>query len=83
MSCQRKLRHYYGGLILKGKCFCYLCGKNIVKYSDLSLDHVLPKALGGIGSRSNLLPAHKSCNCKKDCMTLEDYIEQEFNIKVK
>ena len=83
MSCQRKLRHYYGRLITEGKCYCYLCGKNITKYADLSLDHVLPQHLGGQGSRSNLLPAHKYCNCEKDCMTIQDYILMKFNIEVR
>ena len=80
MSCQRKLRHQYGKLILQGNCYCYLCGQLITRYSDLSLDHVLPKKLGGMGCRKNLLPTHKICNCEKDCMTIQKFIKYKFDI---
>lgn len=83
MSCQRKLRHYYKNLIFKDKCYCYLCGKKILNCSDLSLDHILPKKLGGQGFRKNLLPTHKVCNCEKDCMTIYEYVNLKWNIKVK
>jgi len=82
MSCQRKLRHYYGCKITENKCYCYLCGKLILKYSDLSLDHINPRKLGGQSSRNNLLPAHKTCNCEKDCMTIEQFIKIKWGIEL-
>lgn len=83
MSCQRKLRHYYGKLIIEEKCYCYLCGKLITRYSELSLDHIKPKKLGGAGCRKNLLPTHKLCNCEKDCLTIEEYVNMKWNINIK
>ena len=81
MSCQRKLRHYYGRKIIVGECYCYLCGELILKYADLSLDHIVPRKLGGHSCQKNLLPAHKLCNCEKDCMTIEEYVRFKGYVK--
>lgn len=82
MSCQRKLRHYYSKLIIEEKCYCYLCGKLITSHSELSLDHIKPKKLGGQGTHKNLLPTHKVCNCEKDCMTIEQYARIKWGIEL-
>lgn len=52
---------------------CYLCNQKITCNRDLTLDHVLPRCLGGKSSRHNLKPAHLVCNRKKGAMTIEEY----------
>lgn len=58
--------------ILKPGCVCWLCGKPI----DLTItdpydpgygtaDHVLPVAQGGSDALSNLRPAHRGCNARR------------------
>ena len=44
---------------------CYLCKKQIRKESEVSQDHILPKALCGETSPNNLLAAHKLCNARR------------------
>lgn len=53
--------------------FCYLCGELILRQADLSADHVIPKSKGGPTEDYNLRPAHKSCNCAKSDMSLEEF----------
>lgn len=47
---------------------CQYCGK---KTKDLTLDHVLPRRLGGPHSWENLVSACRSCNAKKAGKTLK------------
>ena len=50
---------------------CGICGKKInkrLKYPNpmsVSLDHIIPLALGGTHERRNVQPAHLSCNSRK------------------
>lgn len=43
---------------------CYLC-ESPLAYHRCTLDHVVPKALGG-GDTGNLAPAHQRCNQNKN-----------------
>lgn len=40
---------------------CYLCGKK-VRYTEMTIDHVIPRSKGGSNKLENLKPTHKSCN---------------------
>jgi 5-methylcytosine-specific restriction endonuclease McrA len=53
---------------------CQYCGKMT---KDLTLDHVIPKRLGGKSTWENLVSACKSCNNKKGEKTL-----QQANMKL-
>lgn len=44
---------------------CYLCCKPIKKESEVSQDHILPRACGGGSEFTNLAPVHKICNAKR------------------
>lgn len=48
-----------------GWVLCGLCLKPIRYIDDLTVDHILPKALGGTGATDNLQPAHERCNHQK------------------
>lgn len=44
-----------------------LCGicRGPLKLAEANLDHIVPRALGGIGTLSNLQATHVRCNSKK------------------
>jgi 5-methylcytosine-specific restriction endonuclease McrA len=41
---------------------CVRCGMGFQKVSDITADHLIPKALGLDNSLANLAPAHRACN---------------------
>jgi 5-methylcytosine-specific restriction endonuclease McrA len=41
---------------------CWICGYPARLGDPLTVDHVLPLALGGVNTRTNLRAAHLSCN---------------------
>lgn len=43
---------------------CYICGA-VVALEDLTLDHVIPSSKGGSDTFENLMPVHRTCNCRK------------------
>ena len=43
---------------------CYVCSLH-VKWAVASLEHMLPKALGGTNHRSNLAISHRDCNSRR------------------
>lgn len=68
----------------KGKLFkimsttngiCYLCGQPL-SIDDVTIDHVIPKSLGGSNEHHNKLPAHSVCNKMKSNMTYEQFLLQ-------
>jgi 5-methylcytosine-specific restriction endonuclease McrA len=50
---------------------CFYCGV-LLPYEDCTLDHFIPKAVGGQGTTDNLVIACFSCNQKK-----ADYLPHE------
>ena len=46
---------------------CFFCGKHRdeLKKGDLTLDHYIPRALGGPNTFENLFTACRSCNIRK------------------
>ncbi len=44
---------------------CYLCGRKQEDGADLTLDHFIPRALGGTNEFYNLFTACRSCNSRK------------------
>ncbi|PLY02032.1 MAG: HNH endonuclease [Desulfuromonas sp.] len=57
---------------------CHYCGKNVPP-KELTLDHIVPVARGGLSSKNNCVPACKECNNKKkNLLPLEwdDYLKK-------
>lgn len=57
---------------------CYYCGQ-IVKHSELTMDHLVPLSRGGRSTRDNLVPSCKECNNRKKTMLpveWEEYINR-------
>ena len=46
---------------------CYYCKKRIA-FKNLTMDHLVPLAMGGRSTKDNLVPSCKSCNNKKKSM---------------
>lgn len=53
---------------------CAICNQPILKKQKVSIDHWIPKKLGGQDELSNLRPAHKICNSIKADMSPEVFI---------
>lgn len=51
---------------------CYLC-EEIMKYNDVTIDHVIPLSKNGKDNMSNYKLAHPFCNLEKGNMLLEVY----------
>ncbi len=43
---------------------CYYCGRSVPP-AELTMDHIVPISRGGKTTRSNVVPACKTCNVKK------------------
>ena len=56
---------------------CYFCGQKTT-FKNLTMDHLVPLARGGLSTKDNLVPCCKSCNNKKKSMLpleREEYME--------
>lgn len=60
-----------------GTITCSICEKPIRYFSDLTIDHILPKSNGGVGRIDNLAPAHFHCNQKKGSKIMADLIYEK------
>ncbi len=57
---------------------CAICGEPISLggtkgKGGLTVDHIIPKALGGTYAKDNLQPAHARCNHKRQTMLLSEF----------
>lgn len=72
------------------KCngMCAYCGSQIM-FDDFHIDHFIPFSLAGllrdgrklINSEDNLMPSCKTCNCKKNNLTSEEFRNKLFGGK--
>ena len=44
---------------------CVYCGKDLIDSFDTTRDHRIPLSKGGNNIKENIVPACRSCNCKK------------------
>lgn len=58
---------------------CELCGRKIL-YKDMTLDHIMPLAMGGEDAVSNLQCTCKACNEFKGRILPDDFMERITNI---
>jgi 5-methylcytosine-specific restriction protein A len=56
---------------------CHYCGQKF-KPTELTMDHLVPIARGGLSSKNNLVPACKACNAKKKLATPADLLFQQL-----
>lgn len=48
---------------------CHLCGRA----GSTSIDHVIPRSMGGTDDLENLRPSHGSCNSARQAMPLDQW----------
>lgn len=70
---KKRWKTLYREQIRMGTCYCYLCGKPIVKEKDFNLDHRQPISRGGRNDPTNWMPTHKRCNSDKGALTYEEW----------
>lgn len=54
-------------------CICWYCGKEVSSRSELTADHMFPRAKGGDSSFDNLVMVCKSCNSSKGKLDLLEW----------
>lgn len=60
------LKNHWKKLVVTGVGLnCGICGIAFTANDEITLDHVMPSALGGINRKSNWQPAHYLCNQTK------------------
>ena len=74
MADRRHLQYIRQHLIAKHGMVCALCGKPIESESELTVDHIIPRAMGGATTYENCQLAHKECNFRKG----NKYIDREI-----
>ena len=62
---RRHLQYIRQRLIAEHGMVCALCGKPVESGSELTVDHIIPRAMGGATVYENCQLAHKSCNLRK------------------
>lgn len=72
---ETKKRYVYD----KFKGRCYLCGDK-VRYSDVTIDHILPLAKGGINDIDNLACCCRKCNMMKGSLTMKEFVGRAIKI---
>ena len=65
MADRRHLQYIRQCLIAKHGMVCALCGKPIESEEELTVDHIIPRAMGGATTYENCQLAHKECNFRK------------------
>lgn len=65
MADRRHLQYIRQQLIAKHGMVCALCSKPIESNDELTVDHIIPRAMGGATTYENCQLAHKECNFRK------------------
>ena len=60
-----------------GKGICYHCEEKF-KFSDLTMDHLIPIAWGGKSDKKNCVSSCKDCNTKKGSKTRAEMAMEEL-----
>lgn len=63
------------------KGVCHLCERPI-SLQEITVDHVLPRKLGGTHEVNNLAPAHKKCNQRRGNMPMEAWLTLRKVVKI-
>ena len=58
-----KIRQFIKRQLINSKGpYCGICGKEITDMKDCTIDHIKPRAKGGLTTLDNCQLAHKECN---------------------
>lgn len=59
------LRRYFRVLLWTESHICALCNKEIDRFENSTIDHIVPRAMGGRTRLLNVQLAHPKCNGRK------------------
>lgn len=60
------MRREWQDMVIFGETVtCGICDSPITNHSEVSLDHIIPRSLGGGDIETNMQPSHKLCNNAK------------------
>lgn len=84
MADRRHLQYIRQRLIAEHGMVCALCGKPIESERELTVDHIIPRVMGGATIYENCQLAHRVCNLSKgnkyvDPETVENATEIDKN----
>lgn len=66
-------------LVIKYNSCCAYCGK-LLPLNQLTQDHIIPLSRGGNHTKSNIVPACISCNCRKNDLLFSEDIKSNFQL---
>lgn len=78
MSYYSNIRHQFKKDVIRGRCYCFLCGLPILRLVDLSTEHFYPKSKASYSitsQYSNLFPAYRIINNIKGDNTPCDWFQ--------
>lgn len=80
---RRHLQYIRQRLIAEHGMVCALCGKPIKSERELTVDHIIPRAMGGATIYENCQLAHKVCNLSKGNKYIDPETVEKTNENVK
>jgi 5-methylcytosine-specific restriction endonuclease McrA len=60
-------------LIRRDGAVCAICADSFARMQDITLDHIIPRSLGGGDEIENLQLAHEPCNRAKNDLSPEEW----------
>lgn len=73
MNHKKNLKRQWLALLKEHSLYCVLCGQLILNAKDISVEHYIPRGVGGSRSNYNCFPAHRICNEIKGCALPDDW----------
>ena len=74
-------RQHLPALIERQRGICEICGKALpLDWSQIHVDHILPKSQGGTDAPDNLQAAHGSCNLRKGPRRMDELSGDLFQL---
>lgn len=83
MADHRHLQYIRQRLIAERGMVCGLCGKPIESESELTVDHIIPRAMGGATVYKNCQLAHRKCNLAKGTTYIDNETVEKSNENAK
>lgn len=80
---RRHLQYIRQRLVAEHGMVCALCGKPIEHEYELTMDHIIPRSLGGATVYKNCQLAHKKCNLAKGTTYIDNETVEKSNENAK
>jgi hypothetical protein len=77
VSVSTRLQYYRVLVETNHTVICGICEERIINVDEVTIDHILPKSLGGSNINKNLQAAHSDCNMLRGNMLLVEFKNAE------